>query len=41
MKAIYEQERDPKVIVRKGLEAAAKFDQKTELPAFYHVLNLE
>lgn len=41
MKAVYDQITDPKMIVKKGLEAAAKFDQKTELPAFYHVLNLE
>lgn len=38
MKAIYDQENDPKIIVKAGLEAAAKFDQKTELPAFYHTL---
>jgi len=41
MKAVYEQESDPKTIVKTGLEAAAKFDQKTEFPAFYHVLNFE
>jgi len=40
MKVVYEQESDPKIIVKKGLEAAAKFDQKTELPAFYRMLTL-
>lgn len=40
MRAVYDQEKDPKIIVKKGLEAAARFDQKTELPAFYHVINL-
>jgi ATP-dependent protease HslVU (ClpYQ) peptidase subunit len=41
MKAVYENENDPQTIVRKGLEAAAKFDQKTEMPAFYHVLKVK
>lgn len=41
MRALYQQENDPKLIVSKGMEAAAKFDQKTELPAFYQVVNLE
>lgn len=40
MKAVYEKEDDPKSIVKIGLEAAAKFDKKTELPAFFHIINL-
>jgi ATP-dependent HslUV protease, peptidase subunit HslV len=40
MKAIYDSEDDPKIIVKKGIEAAAKFDKKTELPAFYHTIDL-
>lgn len=41
MKAVYEMEDDPKSIVKKGLESAAKFDKKTELPAFYYIINLQ
>lgn len=41
MRAIYARERDPEIIVKKGLEAAAKFDQKTELPLFYYCLDAE
>lgn len=41
MKAIYEKESDVELIVKKGLESAAKFDQKTELPAFTYSLNLD
>jgi ATP-dependent protease HslVU (ClpYQ) peptidase subunit len=39
MKAVYDKEDDPKFIVEKGLDAAARFDKKTELPVFYYSID--